>query len=282
MTTNGYFFTRDEAGSYHPVQLQVRSVTRDGQGSGSVEVTLSTGEKVSLHAEFDPGLVIAGATFYATIEPGNRLVEIPWHPAPATPEHTARVQEVADALRLEITSRVTRLRGLLSTLQAAPLPSAELLDGARDTIRALFSQTASTGYNVAPVPVMRAKVCLSGARPRGNRDRSWQVELRPADNVTGKPVKIAGFRDTGADIPCISANKASELGLQEVGLVDISGITATPERLSRVRLHVTLPRFGVAEVVDAAVVPDLVRRCGKDFLIDDHLSALAEENMGVA
>ncbi|OLS14859.1 MAG: hypothetical protein RBG13Loki_1541, partial [Promethearchaeota archaeon CR_4] len=88
MTNIIYCFTRDAAGDYTPVKLEVLKVTRDESGKGTVDVKLSYGEQVSLTTEFDPGQLIAGATFYATIETGNRLVEVPWRQVYAQPAYS--------------------------------------------------------------------------------------------------------------------------------------------------------------------------------------------------
>ena len=280
MTTNGYFFSRDAAGSYRPVELQVRSVTRDGQGNGSVEVTLSTGDKVSLHAELDPGQWIAGATFYATVEPGNRLAPIPWRQVYAEPAHAAVAQDGVDAMRAGVTARVTQMRDLLRTLKAAPVPSPQLLATAKKTLQDLFAP-AATGSGVPTKTVNLAAGVQNKRRKRGT-NRIWRVELRPAGNLAVAPLAVDAFRDTGADINCISDRAARRLQLPEVGIVDISGITSHPQRLSKILVHVTLPKYGIAREVEAAVIPDLKDRCGQEFLISNELNEAVEETLGVA
>lgn len=186
-------------------------------------------------------------------------------------------QEGAEDLRAQVSHRVSKLRELLRSLRAAPVPSSQLLASAKDTLQTLFSPAPPAA---GVVTLKRVNFAQVGEKRRKNR--AWRVELRPPGEVAGHPVSIDAFRDTGAEINCISDRIAQQLQLKEVGLVDITGITSTPLRTSRVRLHVTLPRFGVADEVEAAVLPDLIDRCGREFLVGDELSERAEEAMGVA
>jgi hypothetical protein len=277
MTRDIFLFTQDTSNHYVPVVLRVRSVSRDGAGRGVVGITLSNGSKMALEAEFDPGKIITGATFYATVEAGNRLVPIPWKQAHVEPAFTVLAQEGAEDLRAQVSRRVSKLRELLRSLRAAPVPSSQLLASAKDTLQTLFSPALPA---VGVVTLKRVNFAQAGEKRRKNR--AWRVDLRPPGEVTGHPMSIDAFRDTGAEINCISDRIARQLQLKEVGLVDITGITSTPLRTSRVRLHVTLPRFGVADEVEAAVLPDLVDRCGREFLVGDELSERAEAAMGVA
>ncbi len=277
MAKRAFFFTRNDAGGYNPALLSIKSVARDGQGKGSIVVTLQDGKTMILATEFDPGQVLAGATFYATIEPGNRSVLIPYKHIFAAPAYAAVAGEGAEDLRAQVKGRITQLRDLLRNLKANAVPSPQLLSTARETLQMLFPPTSSDAVPVVPV----RRVHFARDKERRHKPRPWVAELRAPDASDSASVAIDAFRDTGAETNCINDVLARQLKLPEVGLVDITGITSVPQRMPRVKVHVTLPKFGIAEEVEAAIVPDLVARCGRAFLIGDQLSEQAEEAMGV-
>ncbi len=277
MTIKVSFFIRNAAGGHDPVVLAVTSVKRDGRGAGTIDAVLSSGEKVTLHAEYDPGKVAAGETFYATIEPGNRSTLIPWRQARADPTFAALAQEGGADLRAQVQGRIDQWRELLGKLKAAPVPSPQLLATAKNTVQLLCPAPGTAA--VATIPARR--VNFAQASKKKHKSRPWKAELRVPGNLDAAPFILDAFRDTGAEINCIEDAAARRLKLPEIGLVDISGITSTPQRMPRVKVHVTLPKYGIAREDEAAVIPDLVARCGREFLIGDELSDAAEEAMGV-
>ncbi len=269
-------YVRNEAGGYDPVQLSAKSITRDGQGTGTIIATLSDGRIVTIATEYDPGQVVAGATIYATLEPGNRSILIPYKHVYAAPAQAAIAGEGAKELQDQVKGRIGQLRELLRMLKASPVPSPQLLSSAKGTIQMLFPSTMAGAVLVVPV----CRVHFAQSNQGRHKSRPWRAELRAPDASVPSKI-IDAFRDTGAEINCINDLLVRQLKLPEVGLVDITGITSVPQRLPRVKVYVTLPKYGIAEEVEAAVVPDLVARCGREFLIGDQLSEKAEEAMGV-
>ncbi len=276
MAIKAFFFNRNANGRYDPVLLIVKSITRDGQGTGTVVVILPNGQIVTLHTQYDPGQIVAGATFYATIEPGNRSILIPYKQVYVSPAHAAIASEGAKDLQEQVKDRIVQLHDLLRMLKASPVPSPQLLASAKGMIQMLFPFTA--GVRISVVPVRRVQFAQSNQGK--HKSRPWRAELRAPETDSSSKV-VDAFRDTGAEINCIADLLARQLKLPEIGLVDITGITSVPQRMPRVKVHVTLPKYGIAEEVEAAIVPDLVARCGREFLIGDQLSEKAEESMGV-